>query len=237
MDHGEAMRGTTAAPRASSLHLRLPIPGVPAEGARGRELAQFVSDHLLGHEHRHVLAAVVHGDRMADHLGEDRRRAGPRSHHPLRARSVHVLDARHQATLDERPLLRRSTHSGSFLSSGHDLPRPLPRRRPRMISLSDSLCLLRVRFPSVGTPHGVTGWRPPFDFPSPPPCGWSRGFIAERRTEGRLPRQRLLPALPPETFSWSTLPTWPMVARHVSRTRRISPEGRRIVAYMPSFAT
>jgi hypothetical protein len=33
----------------------------------------------------------------------------------------------------------------------------LPRRRPRTISLSDSLCLRRVRLPSVGTPHGVTG--------------------------------------------------------------------------------
>src|ERR1700685_979914 len=31
--------------------------------------------------------------------------------------------------------------------------------------------LLRVLYPRVGCPHGVTGWRPPEVFPSPPPCG------------------------------------------------------------------
>ena len=66
--------------------------------------------------------------------------------------------------------------------------------------MSDSLCFRRVRFPSVGTPHGVTGWRPPFVFPSPPPCGWSTGFMAEPRTVGRLPSQRLRPALPLDWF-------------------------------------
>src|SRR5262249_41784681 len=105
-----------------------------------------------------------------------------------------------------------------------------PRRRPRTINLSDSLCFFRVRLPSVGTPHGVTGWRPPFDLPSPPPCGWSTGFIAEPRTVGRLPSQRLRPALPPVMLPWSTLPTWPIVARHVPSTRRISPDGRRSTA-------
>src|SRR5262249_10540057 len=136
------------------------------------------------------------------------------------ARGVHLLDPAHQPLLDERPLLRAPAH----------LRRSFPRRRPRTISLSDSLCFWRVRLPSVGTPHGVTGWRPPFDLPSPPPCGWSTGFIAEPRTAGRLPSQRLRPALPPETFSWSTFPTWPTVARHATGTRRISPDGRRSVA-------
>src|SRR6478672_3542203 len=36
---------------------------VPAVGAGRRELAQLVADHRVGHEHRDVLAAVVHGDR------------------------------------------------------------------------------------------------------------------------------------------------------------------------------
>src|SRR5262249_57490643 len=93
----------------------------------------------------------------------------------------------------------------------------LPLRLARTINLSDSLCLRRVRLPSVGTPHGVTGWRPPFDLPSPPPWGWSTGFIAEPRTVGRLPFQRVRPALPPLTFSWSTLPTCPTFPPHVSR--------------------
>src|SRR3712207_1645041 len=40
---------------------------VPAVGAGGRELAQLVPDHRVGDEHRHVLAAVVHREGVADH--------------------------------------------------------------------------------------------------------------------------------------------------------------------------
>ena len=50
---------------------------------------------------------------------------------------------------------------------------------------SDALCFLRVRYPSVGTPQGVTGWRPGVVEPSPPPCGWSTGFMAVPRVCGR----------------------------------------------------
>ena len=48
----------------------------------------------------------------------------------------------------------------------------------------------RVRAPLVGLPHGVTGCRPPEVRPSPPPCGWSIGFIATPRTLGRRPHNR-----------------------------------------------
>src|SRR5688500_16831420 len=41
---------------------------------------------------------------------------------------------------------------------------------------------LRVRAPLVGLPQGVTGCRPPLVRPSPPPCGWSIGFITTPRT-------------------------------------------------------
>src|SRR5919109_4938828 len=185
-----------------------------AEGARGCELAQLVPHHLLRDEHGHVLAAVVDGNRVADHLREDGRRPRPGADHALLVLVVHRLDAAHQPLLDERALLGRPAQRFS-----------LPRRRALTISLFDSLCLRRVRLPSVGTPHGVTGCRPPFDLPSPPPCGWSTGFIADPRTVGRLPSQRLRPALPLETFSWSRFPTCPTVARQTSGTRRISPEG------------
>ena len=43
----------------------------------------------------------------------------------------------------------------------------------------------------VGCPQGVTGCRPPDERPSPPPCGWSTGFIATPLTVGLTPRQRL----------------------------------------------
>ena len=56
-------------------------------------------------EDRDVLTPVVDGDRVADHLREDRRCPRPRLHHPLLARGVHRLDPRHQPLLDERALL------------------------------------------------------------------------------------------------------------------------------------
>src|SRR5579885_3738041 len=40
---------------------------VAAEGPGRRELAEFVTHHRLGYEHRDVLAPVVHGDRVAEH--------------------------------------------------------------------------------------------------------------------------------------------------------------------------
>src|SRR5689334_17583606 len=83
--------------------------------------------------------------------------------------------------------------------------------------------LFRVLYPRVGWPHGVTGCRPPEVFPSPPPCGWSTGFIETPRLCGRRPSQRLRPALPRDTFSCSTLPTCPTVPMHSTWTRRTSP--------------
>src|SRR5213080_2014526 len=66
---------------------------------------------------------------------------------------------------------------------------------------------LRVFLPLVGKPHGVTGCRPPEVRPSPPPCGWSIGFIDTPRLCGMRPIQRLRPALPMEIFMWSGLDT------------------------------
>src|SRR5215218_8765726 len=201
--------------------------GVAAERPRGRELAQLVADHRLGDEHGHVLAAVVDRDRVPDHLREDRRRARPGPHHLAAVGLVHGVDAAHEALLDPRALLARSAHRLDFF----------PRRRPRTMKRSDALCFLRVRYPSVGTPHGVTGWRPGVVEPSPPPCGWSTGFIAVPRVCGRLPLWRLRPALPMSMFWWSELPIAPIEARESTGTWRISPEGSRSVARSPSFAT
>src|SRR5438034_11804590 len=84
---------------------------------------------------------------------------------------------------------------------------------------------LRVLYPLVGWPHGVTGWRPPEVLPSPPPCGWSTGFMETPRLWGRRPSQRVRPAFPPETFLWSMLPICPTVAWQSTATIRTSPEG------------
>ena len=104
------------------------------------------------------------------------------------------------------------------------------------MSLPLAFFLSLVRKPRVGLPHGVTGWLPLF-LPSPPPCGWSTGFMTVPRTVGRLPCQRVRPALPPDSISCVTLPSWPTVARHCSGTRRISPDGSRSSALPPSLAT
>src|SRR5207302_6868981 len=97
--------------------------------------------------------------------------------------------------------------------------------RRLMISLFEAFFRLRVRRPSAGLPQGVFGFPPGPVLPSPPPCGWSVGFIVEPRTVGRLPSQRERPALPPDSFSCSRLPTWPSVALQVTWMRRSSPEG------------
>src|SRR5918995_4921924 len=61
------------------LRSRLDLLGrrVTLENPRRRELAQLVADHVLGDEHRHVLAPVVHGDRQPDHVRQDHRAARP----------------------------------------------------------------------------------------------------------------------------------------------------------------
>ena len=53
-----------------------------------------------------------------------------------------------------------------------------------------------VLYPLVGTPHGDTGSLPPDVLPSPPPCGWSTGFITTPLTVGLTPLHLLAPALP-----------------------------------------
>src|ERR1700709_2823191 len=90
--------------------------------------------------------------------------------------------------------------------------------------------LERVFLPLVGLPHGVTGWRPPEVRPSPPPCGWSTGFMVTPRLCGRLPRQTVRPALPSLMLPWSGLDTAPTVAMHEPCTTRCSPELRRRIA-------
>ena len=56
------------------------------------------------------------------------------------------------------------------------------------ISLLDCLFFFLVFRPSAGLPQGVQGpGRPIGALPSPPPWGWSLGFITEPRTVGRMP--------------------------------------------------
>src|SRR6266702_2882769 len=134
-------------------------------------------------------------------------------------------------------LIRWSSTKGPFLRLrgiiGCSYRFFLPRRRVIIWSLG--LCALRVR-PS-GLPQGLTGCRPPELLPSPPPSGWSTGFIATPRTDGRLPFHRLRPALPSLMLPCSALPTSPTVARQRTSTSLISPDGMRRCALVPSLAS
>src|SRR5215472_18956481 len=103
------------------------------------------------------------------------------------------------------------------------------------MSFVEAFFLCRVFLPS-GLPQGDVGGRPPELLPSPPPSGWSTGFIATPRTLDRRPSQRVLPALPTDRSSCSALPISPTVARHSPRPIRISVERRRRVTWLPSFA-
>src|SRR5687767_7680857 len=108
------MSSTWSAPPRAAVVL-----DVPTEGARGRELAELVPDHRLGHEDRDVLAAVVHGHRVPEHVGDDRRAARPGADHVLGALfvlGVHLLE---QVVVDERALLQAAWHNGLSLTAGY----------------------------------------------------------------------------------------------------------------------
>src|SRR5437667_11687165 len=216
-------RGARTAGRAGGArhlgHL-LHLGGVALELTGGRELPEFVADHVLRDIDRDELPAVVDGQRVAHHLGRYRRAARPGLHDLALAGLVHRLDLLEEVIVHPRTLLQRTCHlypRGSHERSRHYF---------RLLTMNFWVRLLfRVLKPLVGMPQGVTGWRPPEVLPSPPPCGWSTGFIDTPRLWGRRPRHRVRPALPTDTFLWSRLPTWPMVAWHSTPTIRTSPEG------------
>src|SRR5499425_3619992 len=109
-----------------------------------------------------------------------------------RARRLRLLE---QIAVDERALPDRTRHGAVLVYFFRAW-------RLAMMNLVVDL-FLRVFLPLVGKPHGVTGCRPPEVRPSPPPCGWSTGFMATPRTTGFLPFHRMRPALPIETFELS----------------------------------
>src|SRR4051812_39744432 len=186
------------------------------EGARRRELAELVADHVLGHQHGDELLAVIDAISLTDELRQDGRAPRPDLDDLVTAGSAGLLRLLQEIAVDERTFPGGTRHEPvSYFAC-----------RRRTMSRSVFL-LLRVFLPLVGLPHGVTGWRPPEVRPSPPPCGWSIGFIATPRTEGLRPSQRFRPALPITIFWWSGLETAPIVARHSARTMRISPEAMR----------
>src|ERR1039457_6443171 len=86
------------------------IPDMAAERARRGELPELVADHRLGDEDRHVLAAVVHRDRVAQHRRNDHGASRPSLDHvsgALVVLRVHLLE---QVVVNERALLQTTRH-------------------------------------------------------------------------------------------------------------------------------
>src|SRR6478609_5747872 len=95
---------------ASAAAALLVVLHVAAEGAGGREFAQFVADHGLGHEHRDVLATVVDGDRVPEHRGDDHRATRPGLDDVLGTGFVLDDDLAKQVLVDEGALLKATRH-------------------------------------------------------------------------------------------------------------------------------
>src|SRR6185369_11857723 len=86
--------------------LDLLVARVRLERARRGELAELVADHVFADQNRHVLAAVVDGDRETDHLRHHHRTARPGLDGlaiVLRRSNAHLLG---EMQVDERALLQ-----------------------------------------------------------------------------------------------------------------------------------
>src|SRR3989344_2533658 len=89
----------------------------------------------------------------------------------------------------------------------------------------DHFFRLRVLCPPVTLPHLVFGFLVPRGcLPSPPPYGWSTGFMTVPRTVGLMPKWRERPALPIVIKLCSAFETCPSEAKPSHETLRISPE-------------
>src|SRR5580704_7990118 len=91
------------------------LAGVVPEGACGGELAQLVADHRLGDVDRHVSTAVVDGDGVAHHVGDDGGAAGPGLDDLLLPTGVEDVDLLQQVVVDEWALLQATRHGYSTL--------------------------------------------------------------------------------------------------------------------------
>src|SRR5215207_1433128 len=93
----------------------LGVLAVPAVVAGVGELAEAMTDHVLGHVDRDVLLAVVDGDGVTDEGRKDHRRTGPGLDDLLLVAPVHLLDPPLEAELDERALLDGTGHLATSL--------------------------------------------------------------------------------------------------------------------------
>src|SRR4051812_20643997 len=114
------------------------IAGMAVEGAGRRELAEFVADHVLGHQHRDEFVAVVDAESQPDELREDGRPARPRPDHLVAARGARLLGLLQEIAVDEWAFPYRACHALSPLSGLLTPADDQPVRRlvlPRLLAL------------------------------------------------------------------------------------------------------
>src|SRR5688572_12263248 len=87
-----------------------------AECPRRSEFAELVPDHRLGDKHRNVLASVVHGDRVPEHVGDDHRTAGPGLDDVLGALFVFPCYLHKEVLVNERTFFQAAWHVSRLLS-------------------------------------------------------------------------------------------------------------------------
>lgn len=80
-------------------------------GSRRGKFAQFVTDHVFRDKDGHVLATVVNGDRVADHVGGDSGTSGPSLDQLFVARIVHRGDFFHQVVVNKITFFKTSCQS------------------------------------------------------------------------------------------------------------------------------
>src|SRR5258705_11935922 len=80
------------------------VAAVTVEGARRRELAELVPNHVLGDADRDVLVPVIDAERQADELRQDGRAWAPDADDLVAARATHRLGLLQQIAVDERTL-------------------------------------------------------------------------------------------------------------------------------------
>src|SRR5580700_3034266 len=92
------------------------ILDMATEGPRGCELAELVADHRLGDEHRDVLAAVVDGDGVAQHVRHDHGAPGPRLDDVVSALLVLNVHLLLQVIVHEGTLFETARHLDLLLA-------------------------------------------------------------------------------------------------------------------------
>src|SRR5271169_5516671 len=95
--------------------LRLSIRGMAIEDPGRRELAEFVTDHILGHQHRNKLVAVVDAEGQADELRQNGRAPRPGLDDLLASRIARLLRLLQEIAVDERTFPNRTRHSSALL--------------------------------------------------------------------------------------------------------------------------